>query len=68
MAGTGLGRRLDALERADLGGFAPWVRIIQYEDQTEDEAIAVYEAEQGPIGDSNAILRVIIRKPGGSNA
>lgn len=68
MAGIGLGRRLDALEQADLGDFAPWVRIIQYENQTEDEAKVAYEAENGPIGESNAILQVVIRKPGMANA
>ena len=68
MAGTGLGRRLDALERADLGDFAPWVRIIQHEGESEAEATAAYEAEHGPIGESNSILRVIIRKPGRANA
>ncbi|WP_221541255.1 hypothetical protein [Qipengyuania huizhouensis] len=57
-------RRLEALETRTLGGFVPWVRIIQHVGQTEAEATADYEAEHGPIGESNSILRVIIRKPG----
>ena len=43
-------RRLEALETRTFGGFAPWVRIIQHEGQSEDEATAAYEAEHGPIG------------------
>jgi len=61
-------RRLEALETRTLAGFAPWVRIIQHEGESEAEATAAYEAEHGPIGESNSILRVIIRKPGGANA
>ena len=61
-------RRLEALETRTIGGFAPWVRIIQHEGQSEDEATAAYEAEHGPIGEGNKILRVIIRKPGVANA
>ena len=61
-------RRLEALETQTFGGFSPWVRIIQHEGQSEDEATAAYEAEHGPIGEGNKILRVIIRKPGVANA
>ena len=56
-------RRLKALEARTVGGFVPWVQIIQNVDQTEGEAIAAYEAENGPVGDSDKILWVIIRKP-----
>lgn len=59
-----LRQRLDALEARNVGGFVPWVRIIQDVGQTEADATAAYEAEHGPIGESNSILRVIIRKPG----
>lgn len=64
MASTGLSRRVDALEQRDPSGAAAWVSIIQHEDQTEEEAFAAYEAEHGPVGESNAILWVVIRKPG----
>lgn len=63
MASTGLTRRLEALERGDHSGFVPWVRIIQHEGQTEDEARAAHEAAHGSIGDARSILRVFIRKP-----
>lgn len=68
MAATGLKRRVEALEKHAPGAFKAWVRVIQYEDQSEADAIAVHEAEHGPIGDCNRILRVIIRKPGRCNA
>lgn len=44
------------------------VRVMQYEDQTEEQAFAIHEAENGPIGKNNSILRVVIRKPGPSCA
>ena len=59
-----LRQRLDALEARKSGAFVPWVRIIQNEGQTEAQATEAYEGEHGPIGESNSILRVIIRKPG----
>lgn len=68
MAATGLKRRVEALENRTDGAFVPWVRVIQYEDQSEADAMAKHEAENGPIGDCNRILRVIIRKPGRCNA
>ena len=61
-------RRLEALETRTFGGFAPWVRIIQHEGQSEDEATAAYEAKHGPISEGNKVLRVIIRKPVMANA
>lgn len=33
-----------------------WVRVFQESDQTEEQAIAAHEAENGPIGDANVIL------------
>lgn len=42
-----------------------WVRFFQrYEDQTQEQAIAAYEAEHGPIDDKGVILRVIVNKLG----
>ena len=58
-----LKQRLEALERGDLSGVVPWVRVLQYEGQTEEQALAIHEAEHGSIGESNSILRVVIRKP-----
>lgn len=52
--------RLDALEAKLAPTFQRWVRIFRYEDQTEEEATAAYEAEHGPIDDANVILRVFI--------
>ena len=58
-----LKQRLEALERSDLSGFVPWVCVRQYEDQTEEQALAIHEAEHGLIGECNSILRVVVRKP-----
>jgi len=56
--------RLEALERR----LAPkpakrWVRVIQGEGQTYEQACAAHEAEHGPLGDANVILRVIVQTP-----
>lgn len=40
-----------------------WVRVFQYQGQTQGEALAAWEAEHGPVGDRNVIMRVIIHKP-----
>ena len=37
--------------------------IRLYEGQTEEDATASYEAEHGPMGPDEGILRVLIRKP-----
>ena len=37
-----------------------WLRIIQEIGQTREDAFAAYEADNGPIGDSNVILVVIV--------
>ena len=55
--------RLDALEARIAPACQRWVRIFLYEDQTQERAVAAYEAEHGPIDDANIILRVFIRKP-----
>ena len=44
---------------------AGWVRIIQHEGQTRDEAIAAWEAERGPVGDRNIILKQYVSPAGG---
>ncbi|MBY8335903.1 hypothetical protein KYN89_02460 [Alteriqipengyuania sp. NZ-12B] len=62
-----LERRLADLENK-AGAFAPWVSIIQRAGQTEDQAVAAYEADHGPVGDSNKILWVVVRKPGAVHA
>lgn len=59
-----LRNRLIALEQRAVTGVRRWHRILQWEGQTEDEAVAAYEEKNGPIGpDDGSILRVIIRKP-----
>lgn len=60
-----LQRRLQELEAKDPSRLKRWHRVIQYEDegQTEQEAIAEYEAENGPIGEDDCLVVRII-KPG----
>lgn len=59
-----LAKRLSDLERRiDPAPPRQWVRIYQYEGQTQEQAIAAYEAENGPIEEKGVILRVIINKP-----
>ncbi|NNG59785.1 hypothetical protein [Sphingomonas paucimobilis] len=59
-----LGKRLAALEQAQPSAMPRWHCLRRYEDESEADAIAAYEAEHGPIGDGNVIMRVIISKPG----
>ena len=58
-----LNRRLEALEARIAPQLARWVRISQYEGQSQDQAIAAHQAEHGLIDGANVILRVIISKP-----
>jgi hypothetical protein len=59
-----LSKRLSDLEKRGPVGAVRWRRIFQYEDQSQAEALAAYEAENGPIGpDEGRILRVFIHKP-----
>lgn len=60
--------RLDALEAKLAPASQRWVRIYRYEDQTDEQAIAAHEAEHGPIGDANVILRVVVDPVGVSSA
>lgn len=55
--------RLDALEAKLAPVSQRWVRMFRNEEEPEDEAIAAYEAEHGPICDANVIMRVFINKP-----
>jgi len=57
-------RRVQALEQAHRPGSSRWHCIRRYENETDQQAIEVYEAEHGPIGDDNVIMRVIVSKPG----
>lgn len=52
--------RLDALEAKLAPVCFRWVRIWQGRGQTQKQAFSAYEAEHGPIGDANVILRVIV--------
>jgi hypothetical protein len=61
-----LKRRLVTLEktrRLKCRALAVWCRVYQYEDQTEDEALAAWEQEHGPIADKNVVMRIIVRSP-----
>lgn len=55
-----LSQRIAALENGGIQGWVPWVRVLQDEDQTEEEAFAAHEAEHGPIGDRN-VFHIIFR-------
>jgi hypothetical protein len=39
------------------------VCIPQFEDQTMDDATAMFESEHGPIEENGSVLRVFIAKP-----
>lgn len=58
-----LSKRIGALERARPSSMPRWHCIRHYEEESRDDAIAAYEAENGPIGYDNVIMRVIITKP-----
>ena len=58
-----LRQRVEALESRDPE-WRPWHHAIQHVGQTQEEAIAVYEAEHGPLGDDNLILSVIVEPKG----
>ncbi|WP_267381778.1 MULTISPECIES: hypothetical protein [unclassified Sphingomonas] len=56
--------RVRALEEA-LPSSSPRLHCIRrYENETDEQAVSVYEGEHGPIGDGKVIMRVIINKPG----
>lgn len=61
MARTGLKQRVEALENGDSSQFKPWHCVVQDVGETEQQAFARYETENGPIGDDRGVLRVIIR-------
>lgn len=61
---TPLSKRLVALEQAQPSASPRWHRLLRYENETDEQAVAVYEAEHGPIGDGKVVMRVIISKPG----
>ena len=54
-----LTKRLTALERAQPSVMPRWHRLRRYEDETDADTIAAYEADHGRIGDGNVIMRVI---------
>lgn len=63
MVARSLARRMEELERQTCGA-KKWHVIIRHADQTEEDAIAAYEADNGPIGpDDGSMLWVIVRKP-----
>jgi hypothetical protein len=56
-----LNRRVADLEtKLAPSGPAAWVQVIQELGQTQEEALAAYEAHHGPIGESSVIMRVIV--------
>ena len=57
MAGLGITRRLAALEqRHGLREWRPWHVVLVDVGQAEDDAVAAYEAEHGPIGEDCAVI------------
>lgn len=61
---SGLAKRLAALEQAQPSPMRRWHCLRRYEDETDADAMAAYEAEHGSIGGGNVIMRVIVSKPG----
>lgn len=59
-----LGKRLAALEQAQPSAMPRWHCLRRYEDETDADAVAAYEAENSTIGDGKVVMRVIISKPG----
>ena len=59
-----LSKRLTALEQSQPSAMPRWHCLRRYEDESHEDAVAAYEAENGPIGGGNVIMRVIISKPG----
>lgn len=56
---SGLNKRVAALEAAKTMPKA-WHRIIQHIEETQEQAIAKYQAKHGPLGDDpHFIVRVI---------
>lgn len=54
-------KRLGELERrAGAVVVSRWLRIIQNVGQSESEAIAEYEADNGPVENYNLIIRSVI--------
>ena len=58
-----LSKRVADLESRIPNGQTGWLHVVQCEGQSEDEAIAAYEAANGPVGGSNVILSVITSNP-----
>lgn len=61
---TPLGKRIVALEQSRPSARPRWHCLRRYEGETNDQAVAAYETEHGPIGDGHVIMRVIVNKPG----
>lgn len=60
MAASGLKRRVNDLEARGSGRFKAWHRIIQHIGETQEQAIAKYQAEHGSLGDDpHFIVRVV---------
>ncbi len=59
-----LNKRVDALERGRAEGFKAYRCIRQYEDQSDADAVTLYEQDHGPVDiDNENLLYVIVRKP-----
>lgn len=61
---TGLSKRVGALETKIEPPKSRWVRMVRYENETDAQAVAAYEAQHGPIGDDRVVMRVVVNKPG----
>jgi hypothetical protein len=55
-----IANRIAALEQAQPSASPRWHRLLRQENETDEQAVAVYEAEHGPIGDGKVAMRVII--------
>ena len=58
-----LGKRVESLEQGAEGGKWRCYAIPLFEDDTDEQALAAYEAENGPVEDGPRVLQVFIRKP-----
>lgn len=59
-----LSKRIAALEQSRPSATPRWHSMMRYENETDEQAVAAYEAKNGQIGSDNVIMRIIIDKPG----
>ncbi len=63
VAGMNRQDRVAALEQVGNEGAQSMHCLQRYEDETDEQAVAAYEAENGPIGEGRNVMRVFVSKP-----